>query len=428
MVKHTLAIIINCVLASFFCGQIYGQKFSFMAPIKLSEEINSEAEELNPLLSPDGKSLYFSRIFYEKNQGGAYAGGDIYVSHKASPGAWGAPVPATEAWNTRGNDELIGFNDEDKTYYLRDPKRPDKGILFSRKTKDGFTSPERIPIKGLSKEGFMGFYMHSSYKMLLISMKGDESKGEEDLYISLKDEYGNWGDPIHLGETVNSPGYEISPYLSDDGLKLYFASNGHGGYGDADIFVSERKYGVWDVWSKPINLGNQINSEKFDAYFSINLDSTCYFVSNRDGQRSDIYASKLIPGATYKTNAEILSLLKETQDLLSEIKASDTNSKYNYITFEEGSAVLTDGDKVILDIWVESLKKNSVTKTIKLTFDNAFNVTYDDELLFSKRMNTIFSYLTGKGVDENQLEIVRRGESLGLSADKSQTTVVLTIE
>jgi hypothetical protein len=57
----------------------YSQELTFSQPIKLGSQINSDDEELNSLLSPDGKTLYFSRAFSERNKGGKYAGSDIWV-------------------------------------------------------------------------------------------------------------------------------------------------------------------------------------------------------------------------------------------------------------------------------------------------------------------------------------------------------------
>jgi outer membrane protein OmpA-like peptidoglycan-associated protein len=128
----------------------------------------------------------------------------------------------------------------------------------------------------------------------MLSMEGEESLGKEDLYVILKDSLGEWGTPVHLGPAINTPGFEISPFLSKDGSTLYFSSSGHEGMGDADIYVSKRLYRSWNIWTKPVNLGKNINSRRFDAYFSIAEDSTIFFASNRDRQQlSDIYQSRL---------------------------------------------------------------------------------------------------------------------------------------
>ena len=96
-----------------------------------------------------------------------------------------------------------------------------------------------------------------------------------------------------MGANINSTGYEISPFLSASTDTLYFSSNGFGGQGDADIFYSV-KQGSWTNWSAPKNLGDRINSPKFDAYFS-HSGNHAYWSSNRDDLRSDIYYSTFLP-------------------------------------------------------------------------------------------------------------------------------------
>src|SRR5690606_25636783 len=103
---------------------------------------------------------------------------------------------------------------------------------------------------------------------------------------------GKWSAPMHMGSAINSTGFEISPYLSKNSDTLYFSSNGFGGEGDADIFYSVKK-GNWTSWTTPINLGNVINSPKFDAYF-VHSGNQAYWSSNRDGERADIYMLNIL--------------------------------------------------------------------------------------------------------------------------------------
>ena len=70
-----------------------------------------------------------------------------------------------------------------------------------------------------------------------------------------------------MGNKINSNKYDISPFLSNGQDTLFFSSNGFGGEGDADIFFSVRQDDSWTNWSTPQNLGNKINTPKFDAYF-----------------------------------------------------------------------------------------------------------------------------------------------------------------
>jgi len=82
--------------------------------------------------------------------------------------------------------------------------------------------------------------------------------GGTDIWRSFKLDDGTWGNAINLGPTINTPDDEESPFIADDGITLYFASNGHPGFGDQDIFFSRRR--ADGSWGKPQNLGQPINS------------------------------------------------------------------------------------------------------------------------------------------------------------------------
>ena len=126
---------------------------------------------------------------------------------------------------------------------------------------------------------------------IIISQNGPKSFGEEDLYVSEKSSSG-WSNPVHMGNVINSTGFEISPFLSESKDTLFFSSNGMGGEGDADIFYSVRQ-GSWTQWSVPVNLGAPINSAKFDAYFTYS-GGQVYWSSNRSNVRSDIYTASIL--------------------------------------------------------------------------------------------------------------------------------------
>jgi outer membrane protein OmpA-like peptidoglycan-associated protein/tetratricopeptide (TPR) repeat protein len=111
-----------------------------------------------------------------------------------------------------------------------------------------------------------------------------------------------WSAPINLGDQINTFGNEVFPFIMNDST-LYFASNGLQGYGGLDIFLSEKKDGIWQT---PKNLKKPINSSYDD--FSLIMDSTNqhgYFSSNRPGGKGsdDIYAFKRVSIKKYK-NAE----------------------------------------------------------------------------------------------------------------------------
>ncbi|MCX5644112.1 MAG: ankyrin repeat domain-containing protein [Phycisphaerae bacterium] len=92
-----------------------------------------------------------------------------------------------------------------------------------------------------------------------------------------------FGNPTHLGPTVNSSAYEWDPYTSADGLSLYFLSRRPGGLGNADIWVTTRRTRD-DPWGAPVNLGLPINSPAFEGAPCVSADGLeLYFMSNRPG-------------------------------------------------------------------------------------------------------------------------------------------------
>ena len=169
-----------------------------------------------------------------------------------------------------------------------------------------------MPVPGLDTEDFLGAYVSPDLKVIIFSMNGAESRGNEDLYISLKNAKGEWSKPRNLGSTINTSGFEMAPFLSPDKRRLYFSSNGHPGYGNSDIFYSDRLYESWDVWSAPKNLGLKINSPAFESFFSIYHDSVAFFASNRNADFQMCIGYAVFP-VKDEDEAGILSIFNATK-------------------------------------------------------------------------------------------------------------------
>ncbi len=159
-------------------------------------------------------------------------------------------------------------------------------------------------------------------------------KGGADLYVSyLKDK--TWTAPQNLGDVVNTPGDEFAPYLWRD--QLFFSSDGFGGFGGLDNFVARGKVGSFD---KPENLGFPLNSSHDD--FGVIIDGEGregYFASNRLERDDDIYRFVLnrvmiygqvweTPGNKPVTNAKITVSEEGTK----EARILETNAEGNFTT------------------------------------------------------------------------------------------------
>jgi outer membrane protein OmpA-like peptidoglycan-associated protein len=111
-------------------------------------------------------------------------------------------------------------------------------------------------------------YLTMDGKAILLAFARKKNSEEDDLYVSFY-ENGRWSRPMDLGEGINTKYSETTPFLSADGKTLYFSSDRPGGQGSQDIYLTRRLDDTWQNWRKPQNLGSPINTEEYDAYYSI---------------------------------------------------------------------------------------------------------------------------------------------------------------
>ena len=130
-------------------------------------------------------------------------------------------------------------------------------------------------------------------RTLIFSSNREGGYGGMDLY---KSEFlnGQWSAPANLGPHINTTKNEVFPYVHETG-KLYFASNGHGGYGGLDVYAAKR---MNSTWGAPTNIGSPINT--LDDDFGYVVDATGksgFFSSARKGGlgKDDVYKFTIHP-------------------------------------------------------------------------------------------------------------------------------------
>ena len=264
------------------------------APQLLSGPVNSPGNEVHPVLSPDGNTLYFARTKFAGNTEGNTDSGDAWMSQSTDKGqTWGTPVRldgvntpqnnAVEATTGTGGQLLLVRGTYGRDGFVDDGL---SRLAQSAATAAGATAkstrPEALRIANFySAVPGTGFYMSADGKTLLLSLERGDAEGGNDIYLSRPDGSGGYTEPKSLGPVLNSPGFDFAPWLTPDGKTLYFASYGHMGYGSADIFVSQRLDESWTKWSEPRNLGPALNGPGFNAFLSLTPDGkTAYYSSS----------------------------------------------------------------------------------------------------------------------------------------------------
>lgn len=204
-------------------------------PQAVEGELNTEVDEGTPSFTPDGQTMYLSRARREPN---ANTGVEIYTSQR-SDAKWSAPV-------------LFEITRDTISSYAHPAVSPDGNWLY-------FSS----------------------------DMPGG-SGGRDIWRVNLKEREGSLE---NLGEWINTPGDEMFPYVRTDSL-LYFASNGHPGYGGLDLFRARlTSSGGWEI----TNMGLPVNSAADDFGITFGEGESGFFSSNRTDNRGydHIYSFEL---------------------------------------------------------------------------------------------------------------------------------------
>ena len=251
--------------------------------------INTEYPEIVPIISPDGRTLYFDRKRSPENVGGVEDPDEIYVSRLQPDGTWGPAVNIGPPLNTPranfvssalpdGNTLLVGNR------YDRDGGSG-PGVSITRRTKDGWSFPELLDIEGFENESrYVSYSLANDGVSLLMAVEASGTLGDRDLYVSFLEADGTWSRPLHLGAVVNTPEAESTPFLAADNETLFFSSEGHDTMGGYDVFVTRRLDDSWTRWSAPENLGPSINTSGSESGFVIPARGDyAYFGSSAPG-------------------------------------------------------------------------------------------------------------------------------------------------
>jgi hypothetical protein len=230
----------SCCLSTLICMLILGQNawadFVYNEPVKVPN-VNSVFHDAGVGISADGLELYFHSL---RSHGPIGGKGDIWVSRRSTPNEpWSDPVMLDPPVNSNG--------------------------------------PEFDPC--LSADG-LELYLSDGWPDYYGFQPKPGGYGGGDLWVSRrasKDDL--WGEVENLGPVVNTVSAEDNPSISADGLSLYFRSNRSGGYGASDLYVTTRQSKA-APWEPAVNLGQAINSSNWESTPFISPDGLSLFYAN----------------------------------------------------------------------------------------------------------------------------------------------------
>jgi OOP family OmpA-OmpF porin len=292
---------------------LYCHNDSLSSRVLLPYSINSYQPTLLPVLTIDGSKMYLDRKWHPFNLGEGLDSDDIWLSSKLQGDFWSEPVNL-EVLNTKNPDMLFSITPDNASALLYGSFIDnDEGFYFADRTMGNWRVKKRLKIINYYNNWDQyGASISFDKKVLLLALNREDTRGGLDLYVSFFNPSGNfWSAPQSIGNTINTTGIEAAPFLAYDNKTLYFASNGHDGYGKLDLFKSIRLDDSWNSWSKPVNMGQLFNTaEDENSIWLTALADTAYIVSydtlnNRSAIFSVTIPDSLKPEPYYILNGNV---------------------------------------------------------------------------------------------------------------------------
>ncbi len=250
-------------------------------PQNLGPAVNSSYDERLPIISPNGKTLFFARKMDPRNVG-TDDKDDIWVSHLMKDGTWSTAINAGGTLNTKEHNFVVASNiTGDVLYLANDYKTESEGLSYSKKRNGQWAKPRVFQITDhVNRSKFVSYHLSVDGDVLLMSVHRDEGFGYRDFYVSFQKGNDVWTRPKSLGPIINTVGEENTVFLAADNTTIYFSSNGHYGYGGLDMFMSKRLDDSWTKWSPPKNMGEHINTPANDYNYTVPASGDyAYFAS-----------------------------------------------------------------------------------------------------------------------------------------------------
>jgi hypothetical protein len=267
--------------------------------------VNTDAIELNGVFTPDGREFFFTRLV---------DGVDTMFHTVLRDGGWEDPQPlrlfsgdpraVAVDMSVSPNGRLLYFLGQ---HPHRDaPRDPSYDVWVSRRTANGWSMAEVVPapVSTAAAELYPVVVADGS---LYFSSDRLGGVGRSDIYRAQSLPDGGFAEPVNLGPPINSEFGTGDTYVAPDESFLIFSSRRPGGFGAGDLFLSLRQPD--GRWGEPVNLGEGVNSDEHEFCPMLTPDGNYLFFSRLLGGSWE----NATDGEVYWVDAGVLNLKKDTE-------------------------------------------------------------------------------------------------------------------
>ena len=254
----------------------------------LSEELNKFQLQYFPAMTADENFLIFTarqgtHDMYDEN---------IYVSRKMN-GKWMSPQGISPLINGRENEGTSSINADARILVFTKCGSPEGqgscDIFVTERVGNNWKAPK--PIREINSPYWDSHpTLSADGRRIFFTSARPGGQGRMDIWCAEKDSNQVWQPPYNLGPAINTPYDEETPFLHANGQTLYFASDGHPGFGKVDLFYTKKTNGTWD---KPTNLGKAINTSKDESGLFITASGKTGLFCLEERRERDLLSSQI---------------------------------------------------------------------------------------------------------------------------------------
>lgn len=244
---------------------------------RLPAPLNGFALQYFPVLTADSKKILFTK----RDGLNPYEHEDIYVAYREGD-EWTEPIPIDSFLNTRYNEGTCTISADGNILIYTSCDAPDSfgscDLYITYKVNGQWQKAANMGNKINSRSWDSQPSLSADGSMLFFSSNRRGGYGGNDIWFSQRMEDGSWSEVKNVGPVINTPQDEVSPFIYFNNEQLFFASDGHMGFGGKDLFMSRLENGVF---AKPSNLGYPINDHQDQlALFITAQQDYAYYTEN----------------------------------------------------------------------------------------------------------------------------------------------------